>query len=108
MQETAPIDTVDDLLDIVQGWGPVATRYVKLLRRCAEEGYPVGMREETQDEHAVSDWEAAALIPENDEDVTVKRITKIRRALNREVELVVEHGHRAGKATYTLNSALIE
>lgn len=108
MQDTAPIETVDDLLDIVQGWGPVAVRYVKLLRSCANGGYPVGMRETTEKENAVSDWEAAALIPEKNQEVTVAKITKIRRALNREAALVVEYGHRKGMATYTLNNELIE
>ncbi len=107
--DTLTIETADDLLSYLKGRDALAYRYVKLLKRCAEEGYPVGMMEDTVQAQALSDWEAAACIPKRDqEEIAVDDITDRRRKLCRESDLIHEHDHRKGYATYKLNPQLVK
>jgi hypothetical protein len=109
MPATARIETASDLLTYLEGKDSLAYRYIQLLRKAAVKGYPVGMREETQKEEALTDWEVAACLPENRrEDITVDSITETREKLNRASEIVTRHGHRMGKPTFKLNSELTD
>jgi hypothetical protein len=109
MPATASIDTASDLLAYLDGKDALAYRYVQLLARCADGGYPVGMMDEAVQAEAVSDWEAAACITEGrGKDIRVEDITEARQTLNRASPLVQEHGHRKGKTTYRLHPELTE
>jgi len=106
---TPSIQNASDLLTYLDGKDSLAYRYVELLRKAAVKGYPVGMREETQKEEALSDWEAAACLPESRrEDITMDSITETREKLNRASEIVTRHGHRMGKPTFKLNPKLTD
>jgi len=109
MPKTAPIQSASDLLAYLEDKDSLAHRYVQLLRKAAVKEYPVGMRKETQKEEALSDWEAAACLPESRrEDITVDSITETREKLNRASEIVTRHGHRMGKTTFKLNPKLTD
>ena len=99
------LTSADDLLAYLDGKDALAYRYVKLLKKAATGGYPVGMMQDTVQAEALSDWEAAACI---DRDVTVSAITETREKLCRASDLVRRAGHRKGKATYALHPELID
>lgn len=108
MPETTTVDTAEDLWRTLPKNG-LARRYVGLLGKAAKEGITVGALEDTVEAEALSDWEAAALIEERGgEDITLSAIAGVREKLNRESELVRDHGHRAGHSTYRLHPALTE
>ena len=107
--KTKSINTATDLLAYLKGKDSLAYRYVGLLKRCAEDGYPIGMMEDTIEAEAVSDWEAAACITEREgEDILVEDITEVRETLNRGSDLIQRAGSRKGKSTYALHPALID
>jgi len=104
MPATAPIDTAEDLAAYLNGRDDLACAYVRLLTRCATEGYPVGVLGSTVQAEALSDWEAAMCLSR---DVKVQRITETRKKLCRASPLITRAGSRKGKAIYTLNSSLL-
>jgi hypothetical protein len=109
MPDTLTLDTAEDLLEYLSSRDVLAYRYVRLLHRCATDGYKVGMMEDAVMAEAVSDWEAAACIPEQGcQEIHVGDITETREKLCRQSPVVVEHAYRKGQATYRLNSDLID
>jgi hypothetical protein len=78
-------------------------RYVGLLKRAANEGYPIGARETTARERAVTDWEAAAFLPTADLDmaVTLSHIETARETINGMMGAPIRPvHHRDGRETY--------
>lgn len=80
--------------------GSVEEAYLKLLKRCATEGYPVGVLDDAVIVEALTDWEVAMCLPL---DCTVDEVKKARHQVT---NAVVEDGHRKGYSTYRLHPTL--
>lgn len=96
--QSAPDSLEAVLADVEEG--SVEEAYLKLLKRCAAEGYPVGVLEDTVIAEALTDWEVAMCLPF---DCT---IDEIERARHRVTDAVVEDGYRKGHSTYRLHPTL--
>jgi hypothetical protein len=77
--------------------------YMGLLKRAADEGYPIGVKGETTVEHALTDWEVAAALPSSavDGPLTVGRVAQAREAINEALGApIAAVSHRSGRETW--------
>jgi hypothetical protein len=82
--------------------------YMGLLKRAADEGYPIGVKGETTVEHALTDWEVAAALPSSavDGPLTVGRVAQAREAINEALGAPIEAvSHRSGHETWAWRPA---
>jgi hypothetical protein len=103
MPDTAAVTSTDDLLEYVEH--SLARHYIKLLYRCARGEQTVGALETAIQPPAVTDWEAAAILPG---EITVGQITDIRETLCRNSPLIVREDSRKGKPCWKLHDELID
>jgi len=76
--------------------------YISFLRSIREKGYPVGVRENTARETALTDWEVAACLPDSSVEgpVTVGAVRAARKAAQADGVPIRSVGHRYGDDTY--------
>jgi hypothetical protein len=101
MPDTAAVQSADDLLEHIEH--SLARQYIELLNRCARGEQTVGALETAIQPEAVTDWEAAAILPG---EITVGQITEIRETLCRTSPLIVREGSRKGKPCWRLHDDL--
>jgi hypothetical protein len=101
MPDTAAVQSADDLLEHIEH--SLARHYIKLLDRCARGEVTVGVLQQAIQPEAVTDWEAAAILPG---EIMVGQITDIRETLCRKSPLVVREGSRKGKPCWKLHDDL--
>lgn len=103
MPNTAAVTSADDLLQHIEH--TLAQEYIQLLGKCSREEVTVGVLQEAIQPPAVTDWEAAAILPG---EIKVEEITGIRETLCRKSPLIVRAGSRKGMPTWRLHDDLTE